>query len=100
MKKAVTLIECIVVIVIIGALSVGFASYMSGTIDIWNLISSRSEVVNEARVGLLRMAREIRRADNFTTATDTSLEFGDVLGDNQTFQYRVHVQIRKMTPLQ
>ncbi len=59
-KRGWTLIELIMVIVIVGALTGISSMYIQQIIDLWSSLSFRSEFVNEARAAIVRMSREIR----------------------------------------
>jgi hypothetical protein len=67
MKKAVTLIELIIVILITGVVMVGLASYLTQAVATWDFLSYRSDVVNEVRLGLVRMGRDIRDLTGIST---------------------------------
>jgi len=60
-NRAVTLIEIVMVIVIIGALSGGVAVFVNQGVDIWNFVTFRNDEVSQARVAIDRMVREIRQ---------------------------------------
>ncbi len=85
-----TLIEFIVVISIVGILSAGFSSYIIKTIDLWKFWSFRNEIVNQTRVALIRMGRDIRQIKKRTPADQTieeaaaaSLQFRKVVDDSE-----------------
>jgi len=59
-KKSVTLIELVTVIVIVGVLCVGLGSFIKQAMDVWNFTTFRSDIVNDARIAVLRMARDLR----------------------------------------
>jgi prepilin-type N-terminal cleavage/methylation domain-containing protein len=63
-KKAVTLIELVTVMVIVGVLAAGSSFYVKGIIDLWRFISFRSESVSQGRMALMRMSREMRQIKN------------------------------------
>ena len=69
--KGLTLIELIIVITIIGALTLGFSWYFIKTIDLWNFLSFRNEIVNQIRIGLIRMGRDIRQIKRRTPTQET-----------------------------
>ena len=50
--KAFTLIELLVVMVIVGILATGFSAFYVKFVDIWKFVSFRTDIVNEARIGL------------------------------------------------
>ncbi len=59
--KAVTLVELIIVMTLIGILSVGLGFFISQTMDIWNFLSFRTEIAHQARLGLINTGRNIRQ---------------------------------------
>lgn len=80
-NKAVTLIELIMVITIVGILTTVSSMYIKETIDLWRFLSFRSEIVSQGRLALLRMTREIRQikdANSVTTATASAFSFTDI----------------------
>jgi len=88
-KKAVTLIELVTVIVIVGVLAAASSGYIKGVIDLWRFISFRSESVSQGRMALMRMSREIRQIKNALsvyTAGASELRFMDV--NDVTIRYR------------
>ncbi len=88
-QDAVTLIEMIMAIVIVGAL-VGISSmYMKETIDLWRFLSFRSEVVSQGRIAMGRMGREIRQIkDNLSVynASAARFRFDDINSNNIDYQ--------------
>ncbi len=86
-KKGVTIIELIMVIVIVGVLVGASSMYIKETIDLWNFLNFRNEVVSQLRMALLRMGRETRMAKNITTAQASRFDFTD-MNDN-TVSYRL-----------
>ena len=59
--KAVSLVELIIVITLIGVLSVGLGFFISQTMDIWSFLSFRTELAHQSRLGLIQMGRNIRQ---------------------------------------
>jgi len=59
--KAFTLIELLVVMVIVGILATGFSAFYVKFVDIWKFVSFRTDIVNEARIGLIRIIRDLRQ---------------------------------------
>ena len=72
--KALTLIEVVVVVVVTGIIVAGLSAYITQAVDTWDFLSTRNEVVNNARLGLVRIGRDIRRA---TTIEDMDDDFSD-----------------------
>lgn len=87
-KKAFTLIELVMVIVILGVIA-GFGVAM--TLEVtegWLLQFHRKEMSESARVAIDRMTREIRRINDTTSliaADDSNLQFIDLDDNNITY---------------
>ena len=74
--KALTLVELVVVIVIIGILIIGLSRYVVQAVDTWDFLSDRSDIVNGIRLGMMRMGRDIRQIRQTPDVADAdSLEF-------------------------
>ena len=66
-KEGVTLIELVMVIVAVGVI-VGVATmYINEVVDLWSFMSFRTDVVNQARLSVARMSREMRQVKNATS---------------------------------
>ncbi len=88
-KKGVTIIELIMVIVIVGVLVGASSMYIKETIDLWNFLNFRNEVVSQLRTALLRMGREIRLIkdeSSITAAQVSRLDFTDVNDNTISYQ--------------
>ena len=59
--KAVTLIELIMVIVVVGVLTAGLSFGVREVVNLWNFLVFRDEIVSQGRIALMRMGREIRQ---------------------------------------
>ncbi len=70
-RKAVTLIELVIVIVLVGILAGGVSLYFTSAIDTWRFISFRSEIVSQARASLLQMTRKIRQIKQPSQSQET-----------------------------
>jgi len=84
-KKGLTLIEVVITISIVGILVAVSSMYIKETIDLWNFLSFRNEIINQARAGFLRMTREMRQIANNTTvyfANSTRFNFTDMNSNN------------------
>jgi prepilin-type N-terminal cleavage/methylation domain-containing protein len=84
-SKGFTLIEAVMVIAIVGILAAVSSAYIKTTLDLWNFLSFRNEIVNQARTGFLRMTREMRQIANNTTvyfANSTRFNFTDYNASN------------------
>ena len=71
MRKGVTLIELVIMMVLIGALSVGISRYLVNVIDVWNFTSFRSDIVANARGAFMKMIRDIRQIKKRTPSENT-----------------------------
>ncbi|MCP4652174.1 MAG: hypothetical protein GY858_02165 [Candidatus Omnitrophica bacterium] len=83
-RKAVTLIELVVVITTIGFLTLGVSAYLIQAMDVWNFLSFRSDVVNEARRGLMRMGRDMRKLSVIEISNDDDCTFLIDIGGTET----------------
>lgn len=61
-QRGFTLVELITVIVILGMVSVGIATFMRNSMDIYASVSEREQLLIESRFAIERMTRELRRA--------------------------------------
>ncbi|MFH1771770.1 MAG: type II secretion system protein [Candidatus Omnitrophota bacterium] len=94
--KGVTFVELVVVMAIMGILSIGLAQYITQAINLWDILSSQSDVINTARTSLTRMAREIRQMRRripgeypIETADNNTLQFLKTSGaDAARIRYR------------
>ncbi len=88
-NRAVTLIELVIVISIVGALTAASSMYIKETMGLWQYANFRSELVLQARLALMRMAREIRQIGSYSsvlTANSGTLEFIDMSNNNIKYQ--------------
>jgi len=87
--KAVTLIELITVIVIVGILTGISSLYIRETVNLWRFLSFRNEVISQGRLALMRMSREIRQmrdADSLAAASAWQLQFTDTKSTSISYQ--------------
>lgn len=61
-QRGFSLVELITVIVILGMVSVGIASFMRNSMEIYSSVSEREQLLTESRFAVERMTRELRRA--------------------------------------
>ena len=71
-RKGVTLIELVVVIIITGIIAGLGSMLIKQVIDSWNTVSSRSETVSQMRIALGRMSRQIRSVNNMSAVFNAS----------------------------
>jgi len=89
-KKGVTIIELIMGIVIVGTLAGISSMYIKQVMDLWNFISFREETASQGSTALIRIARELRQANDITTADAANLIFSadlDANGTDDSVQY-------------
>jgi len=89
-EQGFTLIEIVVTIVITGIIAYIFLNFFSLGTDSYTLIETRSDVLQDERIVLDRMVREIRQAATITitSATDISFTWDDSSnGVNDTYRY-------------
>lgn len=91
-RKTVTLIELIVVIVVTGIITVGLSKYIVQTMNIWDFISTRTDIVSEVRLGLIRLGRDIRLTETIeavdTDISDDEISLQLVKHGGQRIRYR------------
>lgn len=83
--KGVTLIEIVMVISIIGIISALLAPVILVGMDSWSYIKNRSELINNGRLAMNRMVREIREAKEINNWEDDRIEFIDINGNTIEF---------------
>jgi Tfp pilus assembly protein PilW len=87
-RKALTLIEVILTLVILSiVIWIGIASMLSG-IDTWSFFTQRKDILNDGRMALDRMLREIRMTKDttsVTTANSTTFRFMDMNSNDIAF---------------
>jgi len=84
-KKATTLIELAMLIVVVGVLVTSMSLFVKETVDLWNFVTFRSEIANQGRMALMRMVRDIRKANIISTANTSSLAFTDIDSDSVSY---------------
>ncbi len=78
MRKAVTLIELIVVIVIVGILTYGLATFITQIVKTWQFVDFRNDVAQEGKKALdwmVRDIREIKDNDSILIADSSHIRF-------------------------
>ncbi|MFH1361094.1 MAG: hypothetical protein ABIH69_00335 [bacterium] len=85
MRKAHTLIESIMVVVLVGIISFVFAIYIQEGFNAWQFISGQKSIAMSSRSALNRMVREIKRceADSINAAQPAVFVFNDSITDMQ-----------------
>ncbi len=80
-KKAVTLIEILIAIAIVGMLSLGLTFMITQGLKVWTGGTARTDIVDQGRIALDRLSRELRQAERFTVTTWTAnnIKFNVVL---------------------
>lgn len=89
-EKGFTLIEMVMTIVITGILAYIFLNFFSLGTDSYNLIEKQSDLIQEGRIFLQRIVREIQQAGplDITSATEITFTYDDNSdGINETYRY-------------
>jgi len=89
-EQGFTLIEIVVTIVITGIIAYIFLNFFSLGTDSYTLIETRNDVLQDERVVLNRMIREIHQATilTITSSTDITFTYDDNSdGVNETYRY-------------
>jgi prepilin-type N-terminal cleavage/methylation domain-containing protein len=91
-EKGVTLLEILVVLGIMAMISLALWRLLSGGLDIWRAGKEKTDVVQQARVAMNRLTREVRETTEISDATSTGIEFKAYLGTTAeksiTYYYR------------
>jgi prepilin-type N-terminal cleavage/methylation domain-containing protein len=69
MRKGVTLTELMIVVAVIGVLMVAIQPYFYTLRRAWDYSDRRSDILQNARIGMDMMIRELREAKSFTSVT-------------------------------
>ena len=82
-KKALTLIEIVMAMVVVAVLVAGLSFYIKTVVNLYNFVSFRNEVASQGKMAVNRMIREIRQcdkpsSDKITLAGSNSLTFIDI----------------------
>ena len=78
MRKAVTLIELVIVIILVGIVTVGLGDFILQVVKTYQFIDFRNEIAQEGKKGLdwmVRDIREIKDSDSINTADVSHLDF-------------------------
>ena len=85
-RRAVTLIELIMVIVVVGTLAGIISLGIIEVIDLWNFLTFNNEIASQGRIALMWIGREIRQMtfESIQVADASRLRFTaiDIDGDN------------------
>lgn len=86
-----TLIEVLFVVAIIAITMTAIYPYIGRAHTSWQMIDRRSEVIQNARIGMDKMIRVLREATGFTSVTKSNstngkLVFLDKVGDTKQFK--------------
>lgn len=84
-KKGVTIIELIIIMTLVAVLAAVSSLYIKETVDLWNFLIFRNEMVSQGRMAFSRMVREIRHVkdrNSVLTAQAERFRFYDV-NDNE-----------------
>ncbi|MHB0914465.1 MAG: PilW family protein [Thermoleophilia bacterium] len=84
-----TMIEMLVSMAILTVIMTGMLSFLFGTSRNWQSTQDTADAVDNARIGLNRMTRELRQASRVTAADSTSVVFVADFGSGaETITYR------------
>lgn len=83
-RSAVTLIELVVVMVLTAIIMLAFSGYIKQSMDTWSFLSYRSDILNDARLELMRMGKAIRGLSAIDSANDTASAFRFYSNANNT----------------
>jgi len=78
MRKAHTLVESIMVIVLVGIISFVFSLYIQEGFNSWQFLSGQKSISLSARAALNRMVREIKLADTIDLVQLKEFSFTDI----------------------
>jgi len=78
MRKAHTLVESIMVIVLVGIISFVFSLYIQEGFNSWQFLSGQKSISLSARAALNRMVREIKKAETISFMNDGEFVFEGV----------------------
>lgn len=84
-KRGFTLIEVLFVVAIVSVLLAAITPYLRAFHVSWESADKRNEVLQNARVGMDKMLRELRQAGEFTAISGRSVSFDDVDGNAITY---------------
>jgi prepilin-type N-terminal cleavage/methylation domain-containing protein len=86
-RRGFTLIEVLFVTGLVAVLLASASPYLRSFHTSWQSVSRRSEVIQNARVGMDKMVRELRQAGRFSSLGNSTVTFSDV--DNNSINYRL-----------
>lgn len=89
-KKGFTIIELVITMVLIGIIAYIVATALSTGIKGYFITDYRKEALDQARIAMERMTREIRNlrdSDDVATGTSSTFSFTDISGANINFTW-------------
>lgn len=101
-KRAFTLIETVLVIVVIGIIALITAPLIESAIESWSFVSYRSELWQNAELAFSRMAteiKEVRGNSDIVTANNQTFSFINVAGQDITYSFSGNTLNRNGNPL-
>lgn len=84
-KQGFTVIEVLFVVALVAMLLAAVSPYLRAFHTSWQSVDRRSEVIQNARVGMDKIIRELRQAGSFVSVNKWSVTFEDV--DENTITY-------------
>ena len=90
MKKTITLIELVAVIIIVGIMTVGLGNFIIQIIDAWQFMDFRNEISQEGKKALdwmVRDIKEIKDSDSISVADTDDIQFTN--SRDESIEYRL-----------
>ncbi len=85
--RGVSLIEVLIVLSMVGMLIVAISPHLRSGRQVWEVVGDRhADVVQNARIGMDKMVREIRQAQGLNVADSSYIEFVDKDSNDMKFQ--------------
>jgi prepilin-type N-terminal cleavage/methylation domain-containing protein len=83
-----TLVELLIVMSVIAVLMIATVPHIRGSRQVWEVVGDRhAEVLQNARIGMDKMTREIRQARSISSVSGSYIEFADRDENDRKFQY-------------
>ena len=87
-KQGFTIIEVLFVVALVAVLLAVIYPYLRSFHTSWQSVDRRSEVIQNARIGMDKMVREFRQAGSFVSIQNSVITFSNV--DNNSISYRLN----------
>lgn len=86
-KHAFTMIEVLFVVALVAVLLSAIYPYLRVFHTVWQSVDRRSEIIQNARIGMDKMIKEFRQAGSFSLVQNSLVTFSDV--DSNSITYRL-----------